>query len=63
MIQRPRIRIRGKAKRKDFGHVAAAVSTGTKDLTTLPANKKETGKEDKPTTLPPLPKHSMVVYS
>ena len=63
MIPRSRIRIKGKVKRKDFGHVAAAVSTGTKDLTTLPANKKETGKEDKITTLPPLPKHSMVVYS
>ena len=58
-----RIGIRRKAKRKDFGRVAVAVSTDTKDLTTLPANKKETGKEDKLTTLSPLLKHSMVIYS
>ena len=57
MIQRSRNRRRGKARRKDSGRAAAAVYTGTKDLITPLAKKKEIGKEDKLTILPPLPKH------
>ena len=57
MIQKSRNRTRGKARRKDSGRAAAAVYTGTKDLITPLAKKKEIGKEDKLTILPPLPKH------